>query len=207
MPLPDLATAADLAAYTQSTVDPDSAAVALRIASAAIRGYTRQDITLVENDTVVLDGGERTLVLPQRPVLVDVEHPLTVVEIAAGGVEVPTVEERDWVRHGSELRRACPGWLQSRTQGWPWSGPLGIWADRVRVTYSHGYTVVPDDVVGVCLDLAAATLTNPARLRSETVGGISQVYTVETFGTGSLTSDHRDILRRYRRTTFSVTAQ
>lgn len=206
MPLPDLATVADLEAL-QGPVDAASAAVALRIASGAIRRFTRQTLTLVEDETVVLDGGERVLALPQRPVLVDAEHPLTVVEIATGGVEVPAVEERDYVRHGSELRRSVPFFGQSRTMGWPWHSPLGIWADRVRVTYSHGYTEVPEDIVGVCLDLAAATLTNPSRLRSETVGGISQVYTVETFGTGSLTSDHRSILRDYRRTTFSVTAR
>ncbi|MBR8638592.1 hypothetical protein KEF29_03080 [Streptomyces tuirus] len=74
----------------------------------------------------------------------------------------------------------------------------------MRVTYSHGYEEIPDDIVGVCLDLASATLANPNRLRSEQVGGISITHTVETFGTGSLTLDHRRILRAYRRTTGSV---
>jgi hypothetical protein len=75
----------------------------------------------------------------------------------------------------------------------------------VRVTYSHGYQEIPDEIAGICLDLAAATLSNPNRLRSETVGGESVTHTVETFGTGSLTGDHRKTLRAFRRTTGSVT--
>jgi len=206
MSLPNLATVGDLQAYAQGSFDDASADVALRIASAAIRRYTRQTITFVANETALLEGGERVLKLPQRPLVVDASHPLTVVEIPDGsGIEVPAVEERDFIRQGSELRRSEPSYATTRTMGWPWGRPLGIWADRVRVTYSHGHTEIPDDIVGVCLDLAAATLSNPNRLRSETVGGESLTYTVETFGTGSLTSDHRAILRAFRRTTGSVT--
>jgi len=208
MALPNLATVADLEAYAQrGPLDAVAAELALRISSAAIRRYTRQTITFVENETVVLEGGERVLKLPQRPVVVDASHPLTVVEILASGVEAPAVEGRDFIRYGSELRRGYPWYEPTRTMGWPWNRPLGIWADQVRAVYSHGFQLqdVPDDIIGVCLDLASATLANPNRLRSEQVGGISIVHTVETFGTGSLTSDHRKILRPYRRTTGSVT--
>lgn len=207
MSLPNLATVPDLEAYMQrGPLDAASADVALRFASAAVRRYTRQIITFVENETVMLEGGERVLKLPQRPLVVDGLHPLTVVEIPDGsGIEIPAVEERDFIRQGSELHRGQPYYVPTRTMGWPWGRPIGIWAGRVRVTYSHGYEEIPDDIVGVCLDLAAATLANPSRLRSESVGGESVTYTVETFGTGSLTSDHRKILRAFRRTTGSVT--
>lgn len=206
MALPSLATIPDLEAYAQrGTLDADAAEIALRVASAAVRRYTRQTITFVANETVVLAGGERVLKLPQRPLIVDASHPLTVVEIPDGsGIELPAVEERDFIRQGSELHRGNPLYTTTRTMGWPFSQPLGIWADRVRVTYSHGFEEVPDDIVGVCLDLASATLANPNRFRSETVGGESITHTVETFGTGSLTSEHRKILRLYRRTTGSV---
>jgi hypothetical protein len=207
MSLPNLATVADLEAYAQrGPLDSDTADLSLRIASAAIRRYTRQTISFVANETVVLEGGERVLKLPQRPAVVNNAYPLTVVEIPDGsGTELPAVEERDFIRQGSELQRGQPYYVPTRTMGWPWGRPLGIWADRVRVTYSHGYAEIPDDIVGVCLDLAAATLANPNRLRSEQVGGISITHTVETFGTGSLTTDHRKTLREFRRTTGSVT--
>ncbi|MFG3585132.1 hypothetical protein [Streptomyces sp. NPDC047990] len=207
MSLSNLATAADLEAYLQrGPLNADAADVALRIASAAIRRFTRQTITFVENETVLLEGGERVLKLPQRPVTVNDLHPLTVMELPDGsGVEVPAVEGRDFVRQGSELQRGQPYYAATRTMGYPWGRPLGIWAGQVRVTYSHGYQEIPDDIVGVCLDLAAATLSNPNRLRSEGVGGESVTYTVETFGTGSLTSDHRRLLRGFRCTLGSVT--
>ncbi|MFF3928566.1 hypothetical protein [Streptomyces hirsutus] len=206
MALPSLATSEELQAYVPGIAVPtQSAELALRVASAAIRRFTGQTLSFVEDDTVVLEGGERALVLPQRPVVVDTEHPLTVVEIPDGtGLEVPAVENRDYIRQGSELRRGQPLYDLSRTMGWPFNRPLGIWADRVRVTYSHGYQEIPDDVLGVCLDLASATLSNPRRLRSESAGATSVTYTVETFGTGSLTSDHRKILRAFRRTGMSV---
>lgn len=206
MALPSFATPEQLAAYLPGVSIPEeSALLALRVASAAIRRFTGQTLSFVEGDEVVLEGGERALVLPQRPVVVDGQHPLTVVEIPDGtGIEVPAVENRDFIRQGAELRRGQPLYDLSRTMGWPYHRPLGIWADRVRVTYSHGYQEIPDDVVGVCLDLAAATLSNPRRLRSESAGATSVTYTVETFGTGTLTSDHRKLLRSFRRTGMSV---
>lgn len=206
MPLPFLATVAELQAYsTGMTVSTASAELALRIASAAIRKHTKQTITFVENETVLLQGGERMLKLPQRPLFRDDAHPLTVAEIPDGtGIEVPAIEGVAFLVNGSELRRGCPLYPQSRTMGWPRHRPLGIWADRVKVTYSHGYQEVPDDIVGICLDLAAATLSNPKRLRSESAGATAVTYTVETFGTGSLTSDHKATLRHYRRPAHSV---
>jgi hypothetical protein len=206
--LPSFATPEQLQAYVPGVTVPETSAVlALRVASAAIRRETRQTLTFVADDTVVLEGGERVLALPQRPVVVDDDHPLTVVEIPDGtGIEVPAVENRDFIRQGSELRRGEPLYDLSRYAGWPFHRPLGIWADRVRVTYSHGFqeAEVPDELVGVCLDLAAATLANPRRLRSEAAGATSVTYTVETFGTGSLTADHRRILRDFKRTVLSV---
>ncbi|MBW1600893.1 hypothetical protein JJV70_02000 [Streptomyces sp. JJ66] len=205
MALPDLATESDLEAYLQAPVDAAAATVALQIASAAIRSFTKQVLTFVAQETVLLAGGERTLRLPQRPPVVDGDNPLTVVEVAdGGGQDCSAVEDRDYTRLGAELTRSCPWYAPGRYMGWPYSRTQGVWAPRVKVTYSHGYTEIPPDITGVCLDLAAATLTNPSRLRSETVGGVSQVYTVETFGTGSLTASHRDILRSYRRTALSV---
>ncbi|MDX5566921.1 hypothetical protein PYK79_31815 [Streptomyces sp. ID05-04B] len=205
MPLPTLATPDDLRAYPGvGQVSDASADLVLRLASGAIRNRTKQIISFVANDTVELTGGERVLKLPQRPLVVDDTHPLTVVEIVdATGLEIPAVEGRDFVRKGSELHRG-EAWPTSRLMGWPRRYPVGIWADRVRVTYSHGELEIPDDLIGICLDLASASLSNPNRLRSETAGQTSVVHTVETFGTGSLTSDHEKLLRAYTRSTMSV---
>lgn len=206
MALPPLATEYELRdSLPGVTIPTSSALLALRIASRRIRKFTGQTFTFVENDTVTLLGGGQVLRLPQRPLFVDATHPLTVLEIPDGtGTEVPVVENRDFIVSGNELKRGSPLYAPTRTMGWPFNWPLGVWADRVKVTYSHGEEEIPDDIVGVCLDLAAATLSNPRRLRSESAGSTSVTYTVETFGTGSLTSDHKKTLRDYMRTAYSV---
>ncbi|MBK3572590.1 hypothetical protein JHN63_01875 [Streptomyces sp. MBT65] len=207
MPLPYLATVDDLMAYPgQKPASDAEAQLALRIASGAIRNRTKQILSFVAADTVTLNGGQRVLTLPQRPLVVDDDNPLTVVEIVDGtGLEIPAVEGRDFVRKGSELHRG-ETWPASRLLGWPHRQRIGIWADLVMVTYSHGFLEIPDDLVGICLDLAAATLANPNRLRSESAGATSVTHTVETFGTGSLTSDHEALLKAYMRSTsWSVT--
>ncbi len=206
MALPLLATVDELTDYLQQSVPlaPGPAQLALRLASAAIRRHTKQMISFVAGETITTMGGERVLRLPQRPVVVDADNPLTVVELVDGtGLEIPATEERDFLRYGAELHRG-QAWPTSRLMGFPRRYPAGIWAPRVKVTYSHGYEEIPDEIVGIALDLAAASMSNPRRLRSEASGAVSVTYTVETFGTGSLTSDHRAILRDFKRNTLSV---
>ena len=208
MALPPLATVADLEAAMQKapgSLASASAELAIRRASARVRLYTRQDITLVESETVVLGGGDSILSLPQRPPVVDSEHALTVVELPDwGGFEVELVEDRDFTRLGSELTRGYPWYNTSRYGGWPWNRTMGVWAPRVRVTYSHGYDEVPDDIVDVVLDLASLNMGNPENLRSEAIDDYSRTYAAESIGNAKLTQAHKDDLRAYRRPTLSV---
>lgn len=204
MALPLLASAADLQ-DTGVTGTDAGMSLALRRASARVRAYTRQDLSFVENETVDLPGGQRVLALPQRPLVVDDSHPLAVIEIADfSGIEWEAVENRDYRRLGNELTRGCPWQAPNRLMGWPWNRALGVWADRVRVTYSHGYQEIPDDILDVVLDLATMNLTNPNGLRAEHVGGESVTYAAETIGNAKLTVPHKEALRPYRRPAFSV---
>lgn len=208
MALPPLAEVSDLEVAMQrpaGSLDAAQAALAIRRASARVRAFTRQDITFVAGETVLLDGGERVLRLPQRPLVVDEANPLTVVELVDfAGLELPAVEGRDFTRLGSELTRGYPWYAPGRYMGWPWSRTLGVWAPRVRVTYSHGYTEVPDDVMDVVLDLASMNLTNPDGLRSVSIDDYSRTFATETIGNASLTAQHKADLANYRRTTFTV---
>lgn len=202
---PPLATQADLEAALQRTLDPAQAAMALRRASARVRKYTRQVFTLVENETITIPGNGRVLYLPQRPLIVDDTHPLTVVELfGITNVEYETLEGRDYTRVGSQLTRGEAWWAPTRLMGWPWLRPQGIWAQRVRVTYSHGYTEIPDDVVDVVLDLAQMSMTNPQGLRSESIDDYSRTFASETIGGAQLTPEHKEALRQYRGGSFSV---
>lgn len=133
------ADADDLAALLGETFDATrsaQAAIALDLASTAIRAWTRQTIDLVEDDTIVVDGvWETDLILPERPV----------VEVT--GVTVDGVADTGWELVGSSLRRTVGGW----------GGP----DVAVEVTYTHGWEMTPDAVRSVCLQAAARFMINP----------------------------------------------
>lgn len=204
MALPPLATAADLEAAGATGGDA-AMEMAIRRASARVRRYTRQDITFVPGDTIDLPGGERVLRLPQYPLVVNSDNPLTVVEVADfSGIEWVALEDRDYSRLGNELTRGYPWQAPTRLMGWPYSRAQGVWAPSVRVTYSHGYTEVPDDIMDVVLDLATMNLANPENLRQVSIDDYQRTYASETIGSAALTRDHKEALRPFRRSAFSV---
>ncbi|AVO22265.1 head-to-tail connector complex protein [Streptomyces phage Nesbitt] len=75
---------------------------------------------------------------------------------------------------------------------------VGRYVEAVKLTYTHGYTEVPADVLGIVLGAASRALSNPDNLRQETVGSISLTYSVETLD-ASLSERDRDLLDAYRR--------
>ncbi|MFJ6579247.1 hypothetical protein ACIQMY_25210 [Streptomyces sp. NPDC091368] len=185
MTLPLLATVADLAAAMQAEPNPASAELALASASALIRSWTRQDITQVADDIATLRVlSECELVLPQRPV------------VSVSQVRVNSLTLLDWVLSGDRLLRTG-GWRRlPGTTTYPDPG-------LVEVTYTHGYSQVPDDVRAVCLDLASMTMMNPRGLR-ESERAIDDwrqrdVYATETLGSGTLSEAHKAMLTGYRR--------
>lgn len=186
-----LATAPQLASRVQGDVDTATAQLALDNASGLIRAIARQQFDFVSQETVILVGTGQVLTLPQRPIVVDGANPLTVIELGDfGAIDFTLVEGRDFVRVGNELKRGFPYWWTgtSRLMGWPLRRPLGIWAPRVQVTYSHGYTTIPDDLVGLCLDVAQALYTNPQGLRSMTIDDYSETRATELLGVGTVES-------------------
>lgn len=204
MALPPLATAVDLESAGATGTDA-ALEMALRRASARVRRYTRQDITFVANETITIPGGERVLWLPQYPLVVDAANPLTVVEVADfSGVEWTAIEDRDYSRIGNELTRGYPWQAPNRLMGWPWNRAAGIWGPKVRVTYSHGYDEIPDDIVDVVVDLATMNLANPENLRQVGIDDYQRTYASETIGSARLTKQHKEDLRPYRRSAFSV---
>lgn len=181
MALPPFATAAELAAMMQAPVDAATADLALASASAVIRRWTRQTITRVVDDTVtlrVLDCSE--LVLPQRPV------------VSVSEVKVNALVLNDWVLSGDRLLRTG-GW--HRLPGTTTYPDPGL----VQVTYTHGWDEIPDDVRGVCLDLAASTVSNPGMLRQESIDDYSRTLAAESLGLGGLSSTHKEMLGDFRR--------
>ncbi|HEY3557395.1 MAG TPA: hypothetical protein VGL05_08025 [Kribbella sp.] len=171
-------------------VNTASADQALEDASGLIRDLARQQFDFVPQETIILRGNEQVLTLPQRPLVVNAENPLTVVEIGDfGNLDVTCVEEQDYTRLGNQLTRGAPFAYTSRLQGWPRRRHgLGVWAPRVRVTYSHGYEVIPESIVATTIDVAQAMYTNPDGLRSWTTPEYAEVYATELLGAATVDS-------------------
>jgi len=175
-----LATPAQLKTRLQDqTIDDATAQQAIDDASAVVRAVAKQTFDFVADDTVTLAGGLRTLTLPERPILVDAQHPLTVVELPdIGGLGVTVSDGVHFRRVGNVLHK------QWRSRSMPMvrtrghleyaAVPPGIWSPWVQVTYSHGYATsadVPAELTAVVLDAAVVYASNPTGLRSVALDG------------------------------------
>lgn len=182
--LQPLATVDEFAAYLGQTFDTAAQARASRVlaaASARIRGWCRQTITLVEDETVtlrIIDPDE--LVLPQRPVL------------SVSSVVVHGITLADWTLRGDKLLRRY---------GWHYFPGPQIWPDPrlATVTYSHGYADPPEIVGTICMEIATMTYNNPLGLRQEAIDDYNRTWAIETVGAGQLTKDHKQLLGDIRR--------
>jgi hypothetical protein len=153
----DFATVADIEALLQlpitTAVQLASANMALKDATAAIRNYCRQYLERVTSDVINLDSviGTR-LFLPQLPVI-------TVASVVEDGETLVVDDDYQLGQYGI-LHRINHLW------------PAGF--QIITVTYTHGFLVIPDDIVAVCT--RAASRTYQAGLKaadSEGVPGIA----------------------------------
>lgn len=187
------ATVADLRLRVQDpNLDSAVAQAAIDQASGLIRSLARQTFDFVAGDVVELAGGDRVLVLPERPVVVDATHPLTVEILSESGQFWASTEGNGWYRQADRLIRRWPTqWMpQSGTAAMQMSASLwggtpapGVWPERVRVSYSHGYQSVgalPPGLQSLVLDTATALVSNPMKLRSEQVGGVAITWAAES---------------------------
>ncbi len=157
-------TAASLTVLEQARIQ-----TALEIASAQIRNGRRQ-FSPVTGDLVTIDSeGGLTLLLPKDRL--PVTSVLLVEQLSGESYGALDVSEYDWSADGI-LSRWWTGW-PCRSQG-------------VRVTYDHGYAVLPRDVAGVCLSLAKRLYDSPSGqvATSMTLGDYSATY--EPGGSGLL---------------------
>lgn len=137
-------------------VDAEPVTAQLERATALIRSECNQHISRATSTVKVNGTWERELVLPEWPV-VSVES-ITVDgrAVALAAVEVTTRSIR-WAgghRHRYGARGGFPA---------NWGGPDAV----VEVTYAHGFDPVPDAVKWLCVDLAAAEVSRPVGVRSE----------------------------------------
>lgn len=149
-----LASAADLATATGLAVDDPNLLLALKRASGRFRDNVEHPVSLVENETIRLDGdGSAYLLLPAFPVR----------EISVSIGSLVLTEGIDYTvarRHGSVFKAG----------GWP----HGL--ENITVTYSHGLDPVPDGIVDAVLEHATTLALAYAHIQQETAGSTQVGY-------------------------------
>lgn len=179
-------------------VDADevaSAQFALAVVSGAVRNYCRQRLDLVLGDTVTLDGpGGPLLFLPELPVI-------SVASVEVDGDPLTVSDDYKLAGHGVLVRQGRYRW-----------GP-GV--QNVQVTYSHGYSLIPDVITGVVARAASRLFQAGLRaeetagvlgIASKSLGDFSVSYTAEGVAEGSmgasgarvLSLSEKDLLNDYR---------
>lgn len=172
--MPNLTDTDRLGNYLRLDLGSDELAeLAVSAASSMIRRILGQEITLVEDDTVQLDGsGGWAVVLPELPV----------VEVSS--VKVAGQEVDGWycnLRTGILRAPQYGRWLYGR----------GV----IEVTYTHGYETVPDDLVLLATTLAARVY-DQGLVSSENIGGVQTTYS--TSAALDLSSGEQVLLAKYR---------
>ncbi|WP_435239562.1 hypothetical protein [Streptomyces sp. YPW6] len=171
--LPPLATIEQLEDWLQvprGSAPIDTCTLALQVASALVRMEARTTFT------------RRTGELALRIVDGLVRLPGPVVSVASVQVAGQLLPDTGWWREGEELWVACP--------------PRDV-RRRAVVTLTHGFETVPDDVLGITLDVASRGCVNPLSLRQESTGQRSVTFATETLAM-SLAQIEKDKLARYR---------
>jgi hypothetical protein len=146
-----LADPAELATWLGRDEDDPKLLAALRAASRRFRGAVGHLVTLVTDEVVTLDGnGRESLLLPVWPT------------VAVAGVLLDGQEVVD----GTDFAWSDAGMLR-RLGGERWPDRLRC----VQVTYTHGWTDVPEDIQEAVIDQARTIFTVRPGLQTMQTGG------------------------------------
>lgn len=182
MPLPPLVDSPDLTRFGYDTTTVTDAY--LERASARVRRYTRQTITEEISDTVTRRGFS-PLSLPQRPV-----NEVTSVTWLDGRdvPEFTVVGSLLYLRDLVTPTMEIPPLYRPNANCQP---------TTVIVTYDHGYSELPDDLVELVCAVAArlAGSRSTGESKQLTVGGYSETFTTESIegASGLLPNEERSL--------------
>ncbi|WOI58609.1 mobile element protein [Streptomyces fradiae] len=160
-----------------ATIDAEQAAVKLAEAERVIRGELEQTIDAVADDTTVLVGnGRRVLLLPELPVT----------------AVTSVTEDGTLLTEGTDYRANRYGLLTRLGGCWP----LDV---DITVVYDHGTDPVPAIITQVCLQVAGrAWVRATTAVAAESLGDRSLTYDKDRSGQ-ALTDYELRILRPYMR--------
>lgn len=176
------ATPTDLNNFLGATLDTDRAQQVLNQATALIQGWCRQNLFAVSNDVVTVDPYDTgQCFLPELPVTA-----VTQVQYLDCRTNTWTTLDPSFYRWNSRGKV----YLTQTPDFWPWQ------YDTIQVTYSHGYSTIPADLQGVCLQIAARLFSNPYDAQGLVTGGVQMRFS-GTKGTDGLKDTETAILAKY----------
>jgi hypothetical protein len=195
--LPPLAEVSNVIDRLPSTVSIEEARVTALIAdaSSAIRRFTKQDFTRRQTTVGIRPIGNK-IKLAQKPVIsvqsITVRLPGSVTDALIPGWywDGPGSDEI-WLTDGGSIINLA----EELTFALEWQTPI------CQVTYTHGYDIVPDDIIGVVCSMVTRLITAPGLggVISENVGEYSyRLSDAAAQGPMALTAAEKDILKDYR---------
>lgn len=166
-------------------------------ATSQIVRYCRKDFQLHTNDVLDIKGDGSTIKLPYRPV-VSVSDVIAI----SGRPDIPDIPVSWWVFDGVDeisIAESTASGVINLPEAWY---DFGAFPGTFTVTYTHGYSIIPDDVIMVAANAVISVLQAPtiaAGVIGETIGPYS--YRMERSGGGlavALTQADLNALRDYR---------
>ena len=180
-----LALPAQLGALMQQPIaDTDPTALfVLDVASGMVRDFLQQQLDAVTADVALLDpvnGSNGVLILlPELPVTA-----VTLVETFDGTAWTTA----DPTTYSVSKRLGIISALPYTGVTWPYL------PETWRITYDHGFVVIPSTIVGKVVGVAARAYASPAGVDMERIGGYQVKYSMET---GGFTPSEEKALARY----------
>lgn len=196
-----LVTVADIEARLGRELTPAEEAridAMLMDASALVRSYTRQDFTFTEDDNVVTRPVGTVIRLPKTPVT-----EVRSVSVVTGDGLGTSTALAGWSFDG--IDKVDVAGLDTVILNLPEWWSTGWGPNTYRVTYSHGYLTVPDDVVAVTCATVVRVLLSPSQIAGmvgENIGKYSYQLQQGTGAAGAsvvLLPEHKAVLDGYRR--------
>lgn len=196
MSLPPLATVVDISSRMPrplTTEEQTRATTLLMDASSRVRAHTRQSFSQLQT-TEIIAPVDNQIVLPQRPV-VSIDG---VARVNADGTSV--LPYAIWTWDGaSTIMLGPPSAVINAPE--VWTDMDWFWRNvTYQIKYTHGYSIIPDDVVGVVAGMVMRVLMAPGSpgVISETIGGYSyRMADGYPSAIVSLSADDEKILRPY----------
>ena len=192
--LPPLVVTSDVTDRLPTSVSVEDVRVRALItdASATIRRISKQDFTVNQSTVGIRPIGYK-LVLPQRPVI-SVDNIAIRLPNSSSLVTIPgwywDGSDEVWLTDGGSIINLAEEVLFAMQ----WQTPTCF------TTYTHGYTIIPDDIVGVACSMVIRILTAPGLggVISETVGEYSyRLSDAAAQGTMGVTDAEKKILESY----------